>query len=184
MTSTPLTLTTERLRLRPMTLDDVAAVYEIFSDPDTMKYWSTPPHTSTDDSRALIERAMENIADGKTVSLAITTIDDESNQLIGLVTLHSIDKASAHAELGYILNPDFRKQGFMIEAVTALLRHGFETMKLHRVEASIDPDNLASGAVLKTLGFQLEGLLRERWCVNDVYYDGEIYSLLVHEFSA
>lgn len=167
-----------------MTLDDVPAVYEIFSDPDTMQYWSTPPHASTEDSRALIERAIQNIADGKTMPLAITRIDDKANQLIGLVNLHSINTTSNHAELGYILHPDFRGQGMIVEAASALLRHGFETMQLHRVEASVDPDNLASRAVLKKLGFQLEGLLRERWCVNDIYYDGEIYSLLVHEFSA
>lgn len=182
--TTTLCLTTERLYLRPLHDEDTDSVYEIFRDAETMRYWSTPPHASVADSRRMISRWATTMATGKMVTLAITEQNTSGDRLIGVVILHSIDDASAHAELGYILHRDFHHRGIASEAVRALVQHGFTTMKLHRIEAALDPDNHASKALLTKLGFSREGLLRERWCVNGEFFDGELYGLLVHDYPA
>jgi len=66
----------------------------------------------------------------------------------------------------------------MHEALQALVQHAFQTLDLNRLEADIDPRNLASARTLERLGFQKEGHLRERWIVNDEISDTDLYGLL------
>ena len=70
----------------------------------------------------------------------------------------------------------------MQQALQALLRYAFQTLDLNRIEADIDPRNMASARTLERLGFQKEGHLRERWIVNDEISDTWLYSLLRREW--
>jgi RimJ/RimL family protein N-acetyltransferase len=75
-------------------------------------------------------------------------------------------------------------KGYINEALVALLEFGFTQLDLNRVEADIDPRNVASARTLERLGFQREGLLRQRWIVGDEVSDTAIYGLLAHEWRA
>ena len=70
----------------------------------------------------------------------------------------------------------------MHQALQALLRYAFQTLDLNRLEADIDPRNVASSRTLERLGFQKEGHLRERWIVNDEISDTWLYGLLRREW--
>ena len=70
----------------------------------------------------------------------------------------------------------------MHEALVRFVGYAFDDLGLHRLEADIDPDNAASARSLRRLGFVREGLLRERWIVNDTISDSEMYGLLRHEW--
>ena len=70
----------------------------------------------------------------------------------------------------------------MHNALQALLRYAFQTLDLNRLEADIDPRNVASARTLERLGFQKEGYLRERWIVNDEISDTCLYGLLRREW--
>ena len=70
----------------------------------------------------------------------------------------------------------------MQEALEALIQYGFTTLNLNRIEADIDPLNTASAKALLRQGFQKEGFLRERWIVNGVKADTEIYGLLLDDW--
>ncbi len=70
----------------------------------------------------------------------------------------------------------------MSQALQALLGYAFQTLDLNRLEADIDPRNLASAKTLERLGFQKEGHLRERWIVNDEVSDTALYGLLRREW--
>jgi len=70
----------------------------------------------------------------------------------------------------------------MHEALQALLRYAFQTLDLNRLEADIDPRNVASARTLERLGFQKEGHLRERWIVNGEISDTRLYGLLRREW--
>ena len=72
----------------------------------------------------------------------------------------------------------------MQEALQALLAFAFTDLDLHRLEADIDPRNAASKAALVRLGFQEEGLLRERWIVGDEVSDSALYGLLQRDWVA
>ena len=80
--------------------------------------------------------------------------------------------------MGCILIPRFQGRGYTQEDVGAVLAHCFTTLNTHRIEAEIDPRNLASAKSLERLGFIREGLLRERWIVRGEVSDSALYGLL------
>jgi ribosomal-protein-alanine N-acetyltransferase len=102
--------------------------------------------------------------------------------LIGSVTLFNLDFNHRRAEIGYALGREHWGQGYMNEALQALLAYAFETLDLHRIEADIDPRNIASIKTVERLGFKREGYLRERWQTNGEIQDAFFYGLLRREW--
>ena len=106
----------------------------------------------------------------------------ETNQVIGDCGFHSWYKKHFRAEVGYGLTESFRKQGFMLEALSKILEFGFSEMELNRVEAFISPDNKASRGLVEKCNFQYEGLLRQHYNDNGEIGDSVVYGLLKSEF--
>jgi len=175
-----LTLRTARLRLRPLGPADATALFEAFSDPRVMRYWSTPPWPSIDSAHDLVARDLKAMAAGEYVRLGIERLDD--GRLLGNCTLFDLNAQSRRAELGYGLRHDAWGQGWMHEALVALLAFGFGELGLNRVEADIDPRNRASARSLERLGFRQEGHLRERWIVGSEVSDSALYGLLASDW--
>lgn len=173
---------TRRLLLRPLQPGDVPALYSIFGDPEVMRYWSTPPWTSPDSGREMVARDQAAGTDADWLRLGLVPHGSETP--IGTCTLFDHRPQSRRAELGYALARQAWGRGYMHEALSALLDHGFEHWQLNRVEADIDPRNHASARALERLGFQREGLLRERWVVADEVSDSALYGLLRREWRA
>jgi len=176
-----LTIDTPRLRLRALQADDAAALFAVFADPHVMRYWATPAWTSLEQADGFIERSRSAMRSGDALRLGIERRDDA--QLIGQCTLFDFVFPSARAEIGYSMRADAWGQGFMHEALTALVEHGFGALQLRRIEADIDPRNAASARSLERLGFRREGLLRERWNVGGEISDSALYGLLAREWA-
>jgi [ribosomal protein S5]-alanine N-acetyltransferase len=167
---------TERLLLRPLRGTDAPSLFDIFSDRETMRYWSTPPWRWPADAEAFL-------ADSRSyLRLGIARRSDRA--LIGTCALFAVHQASRRAELGYILGRPHWGQGYAREAVTALLNHGFDAHDLNRIEADADPRNTASVRLLEHLGFVREGQMRERWIVNGEVSDSVWYGLLARDWTA
>jgi len=145
-----------------------------------MRYWSSLPWTDIAQAKALIERDQAEMQEGKQIRLGIFL--QHENLLIGTCSLFKLDAQCRRAELGYGISRAYWRQGYMAEAVAALLDFGFSAMNLNRVEADIDPRNLASGKSLEKLGFVREGLLRERWIVGGEVSDSALYGLLARDW--
>ena len=173
-------ITTDRLVLRWVSEDDIDSLYEIFSDSQVMRYWSTAPYTTREQAVKL----HREIADGNESNtmfkwgLALR----DSNRLIGTTTLFNLNLDNERAELGYAMGRAHWGKGYMNEALHALLAHAFEVMELRRLEADVDPRNASSIRTLERLGFQREGFLRERWHVNGEIQDALFYGLLRREW--
>ncbi|WP_255595018.1 GNAT family protein [Lysobacter sp. BMK333-48F3] len=173
-------LTTQRLSLRPLRPDDAPALLAICSDPQVMRYWSSPPWEAIGQAEALIARDREAMASGQYLRLGI----ERDGGLIGYCTLFQLDAQNRRAELGYVLAAAAWSQGYMREALRALLDYGFDALDLHRIEADTDPRNRASVRCLERLGFVREGLLRERWIVAGEVSDTALYGLLRQDWRA
>jgi ribosomal-protein-alanine N-acetyltransferase len=156
-------LRTERLVLRPLRDDDATSLFAYFSDPVAMRYWSTPPMKDAMEARASIARAREDLALGTALRWGIARAGDDA--LLGVCSLLHLEPGHRRAEIGYLLGRPHWGHGYMVEALTAVLDHGFARLDLHRVEADLDPRNQASRGLLARLGFVEEGLLRERYRV-------------------
>lgn len=172
----PLVLPTARLLLRPLVPADAPAVYAMHADPVTLRYWSTPPWSEPALADELIARDLAAMAAGDYIRLGLERQAD--GRLIGLCTLFAFYLPSRRCEIGYILNRDCWGQGYMHEALRTLLDYGFGVLALNRVEADIDPRNDGSQRTLDRLGFQREGLLRERWIVAGEVCDTALHGLL------
>ena len=177
-----LTLPTQRLLLRPLRAEDAAALYEIFSDVEVTRYWSAVPWTSLEAASTLIAAEAELLAAGKHLRLGIELTGQ--TRLIGTCTLFNLSEQCRRAELGYALASAAGGKGLMHEALTSLLSHAFEQLAFNRIEADVDPRNIRSERTLERLGFRREGLLRERWIVNDEISDSHFYGLLRREWQA
>jgi ribosomal-protein-alanine N-acetyltransferase len=174
------TLATERLLLRPLAPADAAALFAVFSDPEVMRYWSSAPWTAMAQADQYVADATRDLLGGDMLRLGIEVV--ASGQLVGQVALHHFDAQNRRCEVGYALGRAYWGQGYLSEALAAMLGHGFAELDLNRVEADVDPRNGASAKPLERLGFRHEGLLRERWIVNGEICDTAFYGLLRSEW--
>jgi [ribosomal protein S5]-alanine N-acetyltransferase len=135
-------LLTARLKLRRAAPDDLAAFHEILSDPAAMRFWSSPPHRSLEQTRAWLDGM---IAEGPPLS------DDFVIEHAG----HVIGKAGCWRlpEIGYILHPRYWGQGFAAEASNASIAYIFGAHDMDAITADVDPRNEASLRLLARLGF-------------------------------
>lgn len=169
-----------RVRLRPYRDDDAEAMFELYSDPRVMRYWSFPAWVEPGQARVYLERARAGMDSGEIFPWAIA--DAGSDRLIGALTLFSLHVEQRRAEVGYSLSPHYQGRGVAAEALRLALGFAFASLGLRRIEADIDPRNLPSCRLVERLGFQREGLLRKRWKVNGEDCDTALYGLLREEF--
>ena len=174
------TLDTPRLRLRPYRREDAPELFALYSDPRVVRYWSFPAWTSPAQASAYLDRALSEMAEGRTLPWAVARRVDDC--LVGTVTLFALAPGQGRAELGSSLLPALQGQGHATEAVRAALAYGFDALGLRRIEADVDPRNAPSRRVLERLGFVQEGLARARWFVGGETCDSVLYGLLAAEF--
>ncbi len=172
-------LQTSRLLLRPLAEADGEALLEIHTDPHAMRYSTMTPWTSITQAHELIRHSRGWLSAGTAICLGIALKD--IGTCIGTCTLFCINRSSRRAEVGFILGSRYWRQGYMTEALIALLDYSFRELDLNRVEADTDPRNAASTRTLGRLGFVREGLLRERWITNGQKSDSALYGLLRSE---
>src|SRR5882672_11994233 len=170
------TINTTRLSLRSISAEDVDDYYNVYSNPEVMRYWSTPPLPCRDAASKLISEIHESFKRRELLKWGIAL--RTTNTLIGSVTLFHPDFTHRRAEIGYALGRAHWGKGYMQETLKAVLTYAFEELNFHRIEADVDPRNAASVRTLERLGFQREGYLRERWQVNGEIQDAFFYGLL------
>ncbi|HEX5966417.1 MAG TPA: GNAT family protein [Pyrinomonadaceae bacterium] len=86
------------------------------------------------------------------------------------------------AYLGYQIGEEFSRQGYMTEALQLMLRHAFVKLKLHRIEANIQPENAASIALVKRAGFVKEGYSRRYLKIGGRWRDHERWAILIEDW--
>lgn len=169
-------LETERLVLRRVTKDDVNEVFALRSNPETMKYIPRPLVKTIDEALEHIAMIDAKIDYNEGINWAITLKDDP--KLIGIIGHYRIKPEHFRAEVGYMLLPEFNGKGIISEAVKEVVKYGFNEMKLHSIEANIDPENFGSANVLQKCGFVKEAHLKENEFYEGRFLDTVIYSIL------
>jgi RimJ/RimL family protein N-acetyltransferase len=164
------------LELRALTTADVPALFEIFGDPEVVRYWSVGPLESLAAAATLLHVIEAGFAERELFQWGIT--EPDTGQVIGTCTLHRIELAHRRCEIGFALRRDRWGQGRASAAVSAVLGFAFDTLGCHRVEADADPRNARSLALLERLGFEREGLLKERYHVAGEIQDALLLGLL------
>jgi [ribosomal protein S5]-alanine N-acetyltransferase len=157
----PPTLKTERLVLRPLTLDDAATVARLAGSREIAHTTISIPHPySEEQARAWIAARTSQSGTGKEVVFGIATKEDA--RLIGAVGLREVDAEHSQAEMGFWIGVPSWGRGYATEAARQVVRYAFEELELNRVYAHHLVRNPASGRVLEKVGMKREGLLRQR----------------------
>jgi RimJ/RimL family protein N-acetyltransferase len=174
------TLEAPRVRLRWLTERDVEALFAIFSDEAMMRFWSSTAMKQRSEAEELLGRIHQQFADKSGFQWGVERKDD--GELLGTCTLFNFHKANMRAEVGYCLRSAHWGRGYMGEALSALIDYAFGVLGLRRLEADVDPKNAGSLRILDRMGFQREGLLRERWNVGGEIQDSVFLGLLAREW--
>ena len=174
-------LKTKRLILRPFTIDDVKKVQLLANDfaiADTTA--SIPYPYEESNAEEWIKTHEKEFNENKQANFAI--IDLNAGNLIGAISLLDIKTDEERAELGYWVGKKFWNNGYCTEAARAIVKYGFETLKLNRIYAHHLTRNSSSGRVMHKIGMKHEGSLRQHFKKWDKFEDVEIYGILRSEF--
>lgn len=176
-----LRLETERLSLRPPVHSDFASWASLRLE---SRAFLTPwePQWAEDHltRRAFTNRvywAARAVSGGTALPLFMTRRED--NALVGAITLDNIRRGPAQAgTLGYWVGERFARNGYMREAIEAVVHHAFEKLNLSRIEAACLPENAASRALLESSGFKYEGVAQSYLQIEGRWRSHVLYAAL------
>ncbi|WP_381563159.1 GNAT family N-acetyltransferase [Streptomyces eurythermus] len=173
MTSTfpNISISTERLVLRPLDEDDVPALAEMMNDEQVVAWTSVPhPYTEADARHWITRLAPGERTGGHGIVLAVTEF--LTQRLVGLVHLKNTDWRVRSSELAYVIAPWARGEGYASEAALAIAQWLFHDQEFERLELRTAADNTASQQVAQKIGCISEGVLRNAWIARARTEDG------------
>jgi RimJ/RimL family protein N-acetyltransferase len=176
----PPPIETPRLVLRIVRSSDLPDLLQVNGDEEVTRFLPYAAWKDLADGAAWFERMAGISATGAALQFVIE--EKGTGRVIGTCLLFRYDAASARAEIGYVMGRASWRRGFTHEALAALVAHAFDACGLRRIEAEVDPANVASNRLLLKLGFTAEGLLRERWVSKGRTTDSNVYGLLSREW--
>jgi ribosomal-protein-alanine N-acetyltransferase len=170
-------LKTQRLLLRRVNANDTDTILALRSNDEVMKYIPRPYLKNREDALELIAMLDDKIENGIGINWGIALLE-EPEKIIGIIGHYRIKPEHYRAEVGYMLFPEYNGKGIVSEALQKVVEYGFKDMKLHSIEAVLDPDNKASEKVLLKNGFVKEAHLIENEFYEGRFLDSMIYSKL------
>ncbi|KAI5208214.1 putative acetyltransferase [Aureobasidium subglaciale] len=163
----------KRIDLRPRSQADADALFPTMSHPDSMRYWSRGVFSNVEELRKYF--IPEDTSGWKTWAIVKASED----KAIGFVA--ACTKRKGVTEIGYLVAREVQGYGYGREAVGLLIEKLFAEGQ-RRIVADVDPDNQQSIALLRALGFKLEGHLRAEWETHIGIRDSLIYGLLAEDW--
>lgn len=153
-------LRTKRLILRNIKLSDAADIFSYASNPEVSKYTIWPAHKSINSSKHFIVCHNMTQQDGNPASWGV--VEKNTNKLIGTAGFESYSGPHKTASIGYAIGVEYWNKGYTTEAVKKIITFGFKVLKLNRIEAVCDVNNIASARVMEKCGMKFEGIQRSR----------------------
>jgi ribosomal-protein-alanine N-acetyltransferase len=168
-------LTTSRLILQPTSVDHAEGLFAVYSDARAMHFWHTPPH------KTITETLMETAGTLHNPAARSWTVfrRDEPERVIGAVWY----LGTSVPGMGYIMHPDFWKQGYGSEAAGAAVEHGFMVMGLNRIELWIHAGNIASQKLAYKLGFRPRAAFYQRHGHRTETFENLVFGLRADEWA-
>jgi len=165
---------TERLLLRRVTANDAETILALRSNDEVMKYIPRPYLKTKEDALELIAMFDDKIENGIGINWGITFLN-EPERIIGIIGHYRMKPEHYRAEVGYMLFPEYNGKGIVSEALQKIVEYGFKDMKLHSIEAILDPENKASEKVLLKNGF-----VKEAHFIENEFYEGRFLDTMIY----
>jgi RimJ/RimL family protein N-acetyltransferase len=174
-------LTTERLLLRPFREEDWEAVHEYAADPEVSRHQAWGPNTQ-EETRQFLQECVQENQKPERAAFHFAVVLKAGGRFLGGCTLRITDAGLREAMIGYTLDRRFWGRGYMTEAAGALLRFGFQDLRLHRVVSWCTPENVGSWRVMEKAGMRREGHEREAAFFKGRWHDWLRYAVLDREW--
>ena len=175
---------TERMSLRPPLHSDFRPWASLRqTSEDFLRPWEPAWASDHLSRKAFTNRvywAQRSISNGTAMPLFLIRRDDD--MLLGAITLDNIRRGPAQAgTTGYWIGAPFARQGYMREAINAVVHHAFTVLDLSRVEAGCLPENDASRRLLEKCGYKYEGVAQSYLQINGRWRNHVLYANLRHD---
>ncbi|HEX9990558.1 MAG TPA: GNAT family N-acetyltransferase [Chloroflexia bacterium] len=168
-------IATDRLLIRPFQPADWPHILAYTSDPSTMTYIPEGVFTADKAESFVAENSSEQAE-------AYAVVHIEEQHVIGHMKFH-LWFAPRTYEIGWVLHKHYHGRGYATEAAFALLKYGFESLHLHRIIATCQPENIPSYRVMEKLGMRREGHFRKCFHIGeDQWWDEYFYAILEDEW--
>ncbi|MBY0462006.1 MAG: GNAT family N-acetyltransferase [Alphaproteobacteria bacterium] len=147
-------LTTNRLLLRPVTIEDADSIFAYSCNPNVARYVTWEPHSTIEDTKnVIISFFLKNYMEGMPAPWAIT-FKEHPDKVVGLVGCRFFDEDPKAMELAYVLAEEHWGQGITVEAVQAILPYIFQNYPIDKLVGRYSALNPASGRVMEKLGMK------------------------------
>lgn len=151
------------MTLRPARESDIEEIYAACQDPLIPRFTTVPsPYTLTHAKFFIEEQEPARFASKSELLFVITHGYEGEENFCGLISFHSVSLGNHAAEIGYWIAAPARGKGIGSAAARMITEYGFQTMGFKRIEALVDTDNEASKALLRSVGYELEGITRQK----------------------
>ena len=178
MSDTNPSMVGKKLYLRPVTIEDIAIIHQwrLASEPQALSCRPIPISTAEE----VMTRFKKRVSGTNRQRFAIVRKKD--HVLIGEVAFFNYNPLNRSMELGILINPEERQNGYGREALHVLCRYLFKYRGLNKVYAQTAAHNKGAVRLVESSGFKQDGMLRDHYFFNGQFYAGLIYSLLLFEF--
>lgn len=177
------TLLIHRLILKPVLLQDLLAVHELHSLPETDRFNTLGIPESTDHTKAIIESWIMAAKAEPSPAFTYTIRLKDCNTFIGLIALKCGNPKFRTAEVWYKLHVDHWRKGYATEALTRIIDFAFHQLQLHRIEAGCAIANTGSIRVLEKVGMTLEGRKRKGLPLKSGWSDNFEFAILAEDWA-
>lgn len=175
----PPTLRTPRFLLREIVAGDHDAVFAGLSDPAVIEHYGVSYATRAE-TRVQMDW-FARIAAEQTGRWWAICRPEAPAELLGCCGFNDWSHEHRRIELGYWMRPAHQRRGVMRECLPAVVGHAFDALGVHRIEAVVEPENIASCALLEALGFAREGLRRDCEVKHGRFVSLALYGLLASD---
>ncbi|MGM0622110.1 MAG: GNAT family N-acetyltransferase [Bacteroidota bacterium] len=169
---------TKRLSLIEISWDDLERIHQLHSVPEVDEFNTLGIPENLDETRKNIQTYIDNQKEMPRSRFCWKAILKETNDFIGIAGMTLSNDRFKMGEFYYKLFPKFWGNGFATEMAKALIKFGFEECKLHRIEAGVTTQNLASIRVLEKAGMTREGTRRKILPIRGKWKDNFHYAIL------
>lgn len=159
----------ENICFKALSTNHAEDIHKYASDEDVSRFIGWRLMKTLDETREYIETMIKRESAG--THLYASILLKSTQVIIGTAMIFNFDQEANQAEIGYVFHRDHWGKGYGTESVALMSSFAFESLKLHKLHASVVDANIGSARILKKNGYELEGRLKDHFFIENKYYD-------------